>query len=102
SRYFIFDLLDDFEDSTDHQEAITTLNTLSIQLADFILRLNRQWTGRGKGLARALKKFDRNIYDQYFQALDDYYKKGIKQTFITFVNEICESLGGRLFDGFKE
>src|SRR5699024_12671175 len=38
SRYFIYDLLDDFQDANNHPEAIMTLNTISTQLADFILR----------------------------------------------------------------
>ncbi|MDX1700297.1 MAG: nucleotidyltransferase domain-containing protein, partial [Melioribacteraceae bacterium] len=58
SRYYIYDLLDDFIDTENHQEAIITLNTISLQFADFILRVNGQWTGRGKGLTRALKQFD--------------------------------------------
>lgn len=101
SRYYMFDLLDDFTDAKNHQEAIITLNTISIQLADFILRVNRQWTGRGKGLARALRNFDEEIYIMYFETLDFYYKNGEKQPFINFVNEFYEPFGGSLFDGFK-
>src|SRR5690625_7218309 len=42
SRYFIYDLLDDFQDSNNHPEAIMTLNTISTQLADFILRRSEE------------------------------------------------------------
>ncbi|MEK3886291.1 nucleotidyltransferase domain-containing protein [Bacillus sp. FSL K6-3431] len=101
SRYFIYDLLDDFTDAKNHQEAIITLNTISIQLADFILRSNNQWTGRGKGLSRALRKFDEGLYVSFFESLDCYYKNGEKQAFINFVDKFYEPLGGSLFDGFK-
>lgn len=102
SRYFIYDLLDDFEDAKNHPEAIMTLNTLSTQLADFILRVNRQWVGRGKGLARSLKNFDERIYNEFFESLGCYYKNGDKQPFIKFVNDFYEPLGGPLFNGFSQ
>jgi predicted nucleotidyltransferase len=101
SRYFMYDLLDDFADSKNHQEAIITLNTITIQLADFILRVNGHWAGRGKGLTRALKEFDEGLYKRFFESIDYYYKDGEKQPFINFVNEFYEPLGGPLFDGFK-
>jgi predicted nucleotidyltransferase len=102
SRYFIYDLLDDFADSKAEQEALITINNLSLQIADFILRLNGQWSGRGKGLTRALKKFDERLCDEFFDALNSYYKNGNKQPFIEFVNNIYKPLGGALFDGFKK
>jgi len=102
SRYFIYDLLDDFQDSNNHPEAIMTLNTISTQLADFILRVNHQWSGRGKGLARSLNKFDERIYNELFDSLNCYYKDGDKQSFIKFVNNFYEPFGGPLFDGFSQ
>ncbi|WP_388037817.1 nucleotidyltransferase domain-containing protein [Fredinandcohnia salidurans] len=102
SRYFIYDLLDDFKDTNNHQEAIMTLNTISTQLADFILRVNHQWSGRGKGLARSLNKFDERMYNEFFDSLDCYYKDGDKQPFIKFVNDFYEPFGGPLFDGFSQ
>lgn len=101
SRYFIYDLLDDFADTENHHEAILTLNTISLQFADFILRVNGQWTGRGKGLTRALKQFDEVMYKRYFETLDYYYIGREKQPFIDFVNEFYEPFGGPLFDGFN-
>ncbi|RPF50709.1 nucleotidyltransferase domain-containing protein [Aquisalibacillus elongatus] len=102
SRYFIYDLLDDFVDSKNDEEALLTLNNISLQLSDFILRLNGQWSGRGKGLARALKEFDEKLYYQFFDVLNSYYKFGKKQPFIDFVYDIYKPLGGALFDGYKQ
>ncbi|WP_162137281.1 nucleotidyltransferase domain-containing protein, partial [Paenibacillus senegalensis] len=74
SRYFMFDLLDDFIDAKNQEEAIITLNTLSVQLIDFILRLHGQWSGRGKTLVRSLNQFDGDMSRRYFMALDKFYK----------------------------
>ncbi|MBO9128501.1 nucleotidyltransferase domain-containing protein [Bacillus sp. 165] len=102
SRYFVYDLLDDFVDSKNDEEAMMTLNLLSIQVADFILRVNNQWTGRGKGLVRAFKEFDESFSERYFNTLDEYFRNGNKQPFVELVNEVYVPLGGQLFDGFKQ
>lgn len=101
SRYFIYDLVDDLKDSSRYDESLLTINTISIQLADFILRLNGKWSGRGKGLARALTAFDTNLSERYFQVLGIFYTTGEKKSFIEFVDSIYEPLGGQLFDGFR-
>jgi predicted nucleotidyltransferase len=100
SRYFIYDLLDDFRDSKNHEESLITLNNLSLQLGDFILRYNNQWTGRGKGLVRALRKYNNDLAERFFKSLNDYYKFQNKAPFIQFVDEIYLPLGGQLHDGF--
>ncbi|KRE33503.1 hypothetical protein [Paenibacillus sp. Soil522] len=101
SRYFMFDLLDDFVDAMNHEEAIITLNTLSVQLIDFILRLNGQWSGRGKTLSRGLNKLDTEMCKRFFMALDCFYKWNNKKQIIEFVNEVYKPIGGQLFAGFS-
>jgi hypothetical protein len=100
SRYFMFDLLDDFIDAKNREEALITLNTLSIQLGDFILRLNGQWSGRGKTLTRALNKFDEEISKKFFDALNRFYQDNDKQSTVEFLDKIYRPLGGQLFAGF--
>jgi len=102
SRYFVYDLLDDFVDSKNDDEAMIVLNLLSTQVADFILRYNNQWTGRGKGLVRAFKEYDEALSTRYFYTLNEYFQNRNKQPFVDLVNEIYEPLGGQLFDGFKQ
>lgn len=101
SRYFLYDLLDDFLDASDDGEALLTLNTLSIQLADFILRLNGSWSGRGKTLMRALKKLDQQKSKEFLSALQSYYLDQNKQPIADFVHHVYEPLGGQLFAGFS-
>jgi hypothetical protein len=101
SRYFMYDLLDDFIDAKSEEEEIILLNTISIQLADFILRLNGQWSGRGKTLTRALKNYNSELSDRFFSALNTYYRDKNKQPIVEFINDIYEPIGGQLFDGFS-
>jgi predicted nucleotidyltransferase len=101
SRYFIGDLLDDFIDAKSNEEALITLNNLSLEIPDFILRLNKQWSGRGKGLTRALRSFDEGIYDEFFNSLNEFYIANNKQPFVDFVNRVYKPIGGLLFEGFS-
>lgn len=101
SRYFIGDLLDDFIDAKSREEALITVNNLSLEIPDFILRLNNQWSGRGKGLTRALRSFDEKIYNEFFSSLNDFYLADNKQPFVDFVNKVYKPLGGFLFEGFS-
>ncbi len=101
SRYFMGDLLDDLIDSEIRDEALITINSLSLQVADFILRLNNQWSGRGKGLTRALRSFDEEMNDEFFISLNEFYINNNKKPFVDFVKKVYEPIGGFLFEGFS-
>jgi hypothetical protein len=101
SRYFIFDALDDFKDSCNDHESLMTLNECSVKVADFILRLNGQWSGAGKTLTRALYNYDHAIAQRFFEALEAYYTARHKEPFIQFVHDVYAPLGGQLFAGFS-
>jgi hypothetical protein len=101
SRYFIFDLLDDFRDSDSYEEALMTLNTITLQLSEFILRVNGQWSGRGKTISRALYHYDTDLAQRFFNSLSAFYKLGKKEPFIYFVEQFYESFGGQIFAGFS-
>lgn len=101
SRYFIGDLVDDFCDAKHKQESLITLNQLSLELPDFILRLNNQWSGRGKGLSRPFYAYDKELADAFFESLDAFYRDENKEPFIQFANDIYKPLGGFLFEGFS-
>ncbi|WP_409292894.1 nucleotidyltransferase domain-containing protein [Peribacillus sp. SCS-37] len=102
SRYYIYDLLDDFTDSTNYEEALITLNTLSLQVADFILRYNQRWSGRGKNLTKALRSFDHQVYEDFFSSMNSFYWNNDKLPFIQFANQVYEPVGGLLFEGFLQ
>lgn len=66
-----------------------------------ILRLNNQWSGRGKGLTRAFYTYDKKLADAFFESLEAFYQDENKEPFIQFVTEIYKPLGGFLFEGFS-
>jgi hypothetical protein len=101
SRYFLSDLLEDFVDAEQEDEALITLNTLSIQLAEFILRVHGQWVGRGKGLIKAFKLYDEHLCQRFIDSQIAFYKYGDKEPFVQFFDEMLELFGGRLFEGFS-
>ncbi|GAA0333404.1 nucleotidyltransferase domain-containing protein [Bacillus carboniphilus] len=100
SRYFVFDLLDDFEDSVNRQTAIETMHRLSVDFAEMVLRYNGKWIGRGKALTKELYNFDPQFAEEYYSALDVFYKEDDKEPFINLVKAFYEQLGGPLFAGF--
>lgn len=101
SRYFLTDLLDDFIDADRYDEALITMNTLSLQIAEFVLRANGQWIGRGKGLVRVLRKFSEPLCEKYISAISVFSSTKDKQPFIKFAYDMLEPYGGPLFEGFS-
>lgn len=94
-------MLDDFIDADHYDEALVTLMTLSLQIAEFTLRANKRWLGRGKGLIRELNKFDSALSANYIQAINSFVHMQDKQPFIRLVDQILDPHGGRLFEGFS-
>jgi len=78
-----------------------TKNLLSIQVAEFILRSNGKWIGRGKGLVKELRQYEELLCDRFIDRLQSYYQNDNKEPFIRFVDEMLEPHGGRLFEGFS-
>lgn len=101
-RYFVTDLLDDFEGSTDHAESFFIAAELAIRTIDLWLGLNGQWTGRGKWVMRALRRYDPVQADRLAVALQALDITGDKQPLIDFVEGVLAPAGGRLFAGFKQ
>ncbi|RDI45459.1 nucleotidyltransferase domain-containing protein [Falsibacillus pallidus] len=100
-RYFISDVLDDFIGSQNRSEGIFIAGRLAELLHEFVLRINKQWTGESKWIFRALRNFDENYAGEFAKAFDDYYTSGDKSAVINLTDEALASFGGRLFDGFS-
>lgn len=101
ARYFLTDLLEDFIDADRHDEALYTLNTLSIQLAEFALRVQGRWIGRGKGLPRMLRQYSEDLNERFVDAISGFVKRENKQLFVQLADDILDPYGGRLFEGFS-
>ena len=99
-RYGITDALDDVVAYKTVSELYGSLCQLHQNLADFYLRANQKWSGKGKSLVRAFKKA--------FPELSDEYEAAFKEAFngnITPISELTDRLlrpfGGRLWVDWK-
>ncbi|MBM7839225.1 hypothetical protein JOC54_002496 [Alkalihalobacillus xiaoxiensis] len=101
SRYVMGNCIDDLIDVTSEAEALMIVNTLSIEVPQFILRYHNQWQAKGKSLSRALYAYDYDCAERFFYSLQAFYKKGQKDPIIAFIQEIYEPIGGFLFSGFR-
>lgn len=100
-RYFITDTLDDFIGTNNRAEELFIANTLAGLLHEFVLRTNGCWIGSSKWIVRELKNFDPDFTEQFIKAFDTFYKNGEKELVIRLAEDILESHGGRLFEGFS-
>ncbi|MGD7045939.1 nucleotidyltransferase domain-containing protein [Jeotgalibacillus proteolyticus] len=100
-RYFLTDALEDLTGSTSRQEDLFIASTLLIQLSDFILRTNHQWSGDSKWLMRALKRFDPGLAAELAGAFDLFFRNGEKEAIVELTERILNPYGGLLFDGFS-
>jgi predicted nucleotidyltransferase len=66
-RYFITDLLMDFEGSNCEMEDLFIAGAQANRLHDFLLRSNGRWIGEGKWIARALKEYDESVTKKIFR-----------------------------------
>ncbi|TCP22139.1 hypothetical protein EV207_13729 [Scopulibacillus darangshiensis] len=100
-RYFLTDLLDDFEGCKDRSEGIFIAGKLAEAAHEFVLRTNGQWIGSGKWIKRALDRFDSSFSKRFADAFDSYYRHDDKQQILTLIDNILQPYGGRLFEGFS-
>jgi hypothetical protein len=100
-RYFLTDMLDDFEGSTSSSEDLFIANALSYALHEFILRVNCKWIGNSKWIVRALNEFDKEFCNEFVFAFEKYYRYRNKYAVIELVDQVLKPYGGRLFDGFS-
>ena len=95
-RYFISDLLDDLRGVTKPDERYAILGKLFIDLANFHLRANGQWAGSGKGLVRALRRYDSDTADTYAAAFAQAYESNQNTDLFVLAENILKPHGGAL------
>lgn len=101
-RYGISDVLDDLRGCVKPHEYYAILSKLYINLADFHLRAAGNWSGNGKGMARALRRYAPDIADDYFNAFDDAFRHHQPEKVISLAENILQPYGGILFDYKQE
>ncbi|MFB5662606.1 nucleotidyltransferase domain-containing protein [Alteribacillus sp. HJP-4] len=100
-RYFITDALDDFLGAEKRDEELCIANTLFELLHEFVLRTNRRWAGKSKGIIRALEAYDPDFTDFFVQSFEAFYRHGKKQMVVSLVEQMLSPYGGKLFAGFS-
>ncbi|WP_238236177.1 nucleotidyltransferase domain-containing protein [Exiguobacterium acetylicum] len=100
ARYFLSDVLDDFESVTYRAEGLAIASRLYEQSIEFVLRANRRYIGQGKWAIRALAEFDEDYARRHIVAFELYYQSDDRQEVVALVDDYLAPFGGRYFDGF--
>ena len=97
--YRLASLLDDLDETRPQFENMAVLATLLDAIGDFFLRVQGQWSGFGKPLARILKRSDENFALQLEHAFTDAHA-GRFDDLRALTEELIDRFGGRPFDGY--
>jgi hypothetical protein len=100
-RYNVSDLLDDLRGARSHDELVATGAALYDRLADYHLRRLGRWSGKGKGIPRALQRVDRELAIRFGRTFDDLFRLDDAGEVIALAEELLRPAGGPLFDGFR-
>ncbi|MCL2438933.1 MAG: nucleotidyltransferase domain-containing protein [Alphaproteobacteria bacterium] len=99
-RYMITDMLDDIGDYRNMAELYGMLGWLYQELADFYLRANRKWSGKGKSIARAMKKYYPEILPEYEAAFKEGSSGNVKPV-LELADKLLAPFGGRYWAGLR-
>ena len=100
-RYGITDLLDDLRDARTGDELLATGARLYEELADYHLRSNGQWSGRGKSIPRALQRASPELCTQFCESFEALFCHRDVDAVIRLTEALLEARGGLLFDGYR-
>jgi hypothetical protein len=101
TRYALTDRLDDFLGNVVPGDGIIIAADLAMLSAEFVLAYHRRWSGRGKWLVRALRRFDPERAAWMCRALEAYCRDGTKEELVAFAEAALAPAGGRLFGGHR-
>lgn len=99
-RYHLSDLMEDLSGSDRPAEMLFIGSALAKAAADLWLAHQRQWSGSGKWLHRALVRAHPETANRLSQALEKLYCQADKNPLRGFAEEVLALVGGPLFDGF--
>jgi hypothetical protein len=100
-RYVIADLLDDLRGVGSRNELVATGTRLYEELADYHLRRNGYWSGRGKALLRALQRADPKLCTEFCETFDQLFQHDNTEIVIRLAETLLRQHGGLLFDGYR-
>lgn len=96
-RYFITDSIYDLLGSDDFGEQLILINTLSLRLAEFILRSQNIWDNDELKIHQILKRFNEGLYLEFTESLEMAYVQKRFTKLINFTDAFLLSYGGRYF-----
>lgn len=99
------DISDDLYDLIDARTRSLVLfcgASLMLKTAEFILRVNNQWSGVGKWQLRALHEYDPDVAGRLGVAADQLFLRKRKMPLVRFIKHTLAPYGGPLEEGFKE
>lgn len=102
ARYTLTELIHDLQGSQERTESWFIANRLVTLLAEFHLRVHRQWIGEGKHLYRQLNSFDSEIASRLEVALETFYSHHRPDPLISLCLDTLTPYGGPLLDGFVQ
>jgi hypothetical protein len=100
-RYAVSDLLDDVRAPRSRDELVGSAARLYEQLADYHLRRQGLWSGRGKTIPRILRRRDEALHERYCRAFEELFALGDPQAVIRLAQDLLGEAGGPLFDGYR-
>jgi hypothetical protein len=99
-RYTVTDLLDDLRGDHDGDESLLIAPSLAAGAATLFLTINGAWRSEEKWLLRRLRDTDPAVADRFVLALRA-HQRGDAEPLIAFAEEILDSSGGPLFEGYR-
>ena len=100
-RYFVSDLIDDARAPRSAAELTAIGARLYELLGDYHLRRLGRWSGKGKGLPRALAALDADLATRYTDAFARLFAHADAGQVIALAGELLAPAGGPLFDGYR-
>jgi predicted nucleotidyltransferase len=100
-RHMITDYIDDIRYPRSKYELTATATVLYSAISDFYFRSNDLWLAKHKAIPRELKKADPEFEKRFCLAFEDLFVNGKSERVIELAEELLQSAGGFLFDGFK-
>lgn len=101
-RYAITGLIDDLVGSVRPEESFFIAHSLAEECVKLVLLRNGRWSGKGKWVLRALRRFDPEMGERLSSALGIFCSMGRKDELLAFANAALEPVGGRLFEGYYD
>jgi hypothetical protein len=100
-RYLLTDLLDDLRGWRSPGELMACGARLFEDLADYHLRAEGHWSGKGKAIPAALRRADAQLCTRYCAAFDSLFRRHEIGPVVSLAEQLMQSKGGLFFQGYR-